>query len=1085
MASTLLHSLHHHPPTQRKFIQHHYPPHPHPHPHPHTHTPHTPTHTSTSSHPSSSPSRAKLWYRLPTSCRSLLLCSIINTILQLSYSITAVTLDPGIDEEFHISIIIGVTSLFILYAVVDAIIHENSMELAASGVLGLMILARVAWFAATSTSGLNFTVTWTVLLGVSQAVQILLAALSYRQFGWRLYSQLGVDVRRRGASARWRAALLRHGFWTVSKLDIMFLIVLSLLGVDVSVEKRETVQVALLTVAVVGFFVGLSLTIFGGYLVRRRQRNNSSNNSSSSSSGTSRKSYSNTEVDNKLEFMFHCLMPLSFAQPIATIAIYALMTGLDLANAGISLNIASAFFMITRLVVWVLCTLVLRTIDKSGHNNDRDSDQQQQRDDNSINNKLNNNHHHQKALDPLMAGTWLGKPTPNNPKKIRFIQLSQDCSTLRWGWHGYVRLFYVEELTVNEADMTLTISFALDPLLILKFFDKGTFDTWRMGLDKAMLTIMAPTADVMTMNTTRNTSNIADIAGLLPPPSRSAASSPDTAKSIIATISSALSSPSTSSPSVPSSSSTRPLHLEQSESKDQHALSKLGVKMAHGGSSLSGRLSSVRVVCGEQTHPQQGDGLEVTASIQQKKRRSLVEFLMRHQNTGGEDENRIDSMTTAAAKRERSKKKKKISNKKVHLYIDTGTQTDTSPPLLFLDNINGTQKEEVVIQGDEAIAAQYMQAMAGAYLAPDNQDDNDNDNGNDKQIQDDQPDRGGGGGGSSTSTVISNIPPLNDCWLTAASITVDIVEYQDLTFGKLLGDGSEGSVYAAWLHDSPVAIKQFNNPSSSIHEVQMYLKAGTHDNIVGLRGLCMHDNNVYLVLEYCPRGTLDLLIHDSSSARRVLLREQPDKTLLPIVRSIARGVRHLHMRGIIHRDLKSGNIFVGHGYQMKVGDLGCARLVTRNEGGGGGNSAGDGNSEGDRGLRRLSPGVIGTQKYSAPELTNTDLRPVHMADWEWASKVDVWSFGCVVWELIERKRPFEGMSDAALAAKCLNDPFEMRLPTRGGGGGGGGGGGRGVREEKGKRIYRGLEDLVEDCTRVDPLSRPSFKEILRRLQALA
>ena len=968
--------------------------------------------------------------------------------------------------------------MFILYAVVDAIIHENSMELAASGVLGLMILARVAWFAATSTSGLNFTVTWTVLLGVSQAVQILLAALSYRQFGWRLYSQLGVDVRRRGASARWRAALLRHGFWTASKLDIMFLIVLSLLGVDVSVEKRETVQVALLTVAVVGFFVGLSLTIFGAYLVRRRQRDNSSNNSSSS--GTSRKSYSNTIADNKLEFMFHCLMPLSFAQPIATIAIYALMTGLDLANAGISLNIASAFFMITRLVVWVLCTLVLRTIDKSGHNNDRDSDEQQQQqqqqqpDDNSINNNNNNNHHRQKALDPLMAGTWLGKPTPNNPKKIRFIQLSQDCSTLRWGWHGYVRLFYVEELMVNEADMTLTISFALDPLLILKFFDKGTFDTWRMGLDKAMLTIMAPTADVMTMNTTRNSNG--GIAGLLSPPSVSAASSPDTDKSIIATISSALS-PFTISPSVPSS-SMQPLHLEQSESKDRHALSKLGVKMAHGGSSLSGRLSLVRVVSGEQTHLQHGDGLEGTASIQQRKRRSLVEFLMRHQNTGGEDENRMhSSKTSAAAKRKRSKKKK-ISNRVQH-YIDSGTQTDTSPPLLLLDTNNGTQKEEFVIQGDEAIAAQYLQAMAGAYVAADNQDDNDNDdNNNDAQIQDDQLDRGGGGGGGggggSSSTAISNIPLLNDCWLTAASITVDIVEYQDLTFGKLLGDGSEGSVYAAWLHDSPVAIKQFNNPASSTHEVQMYLKAGTHDNIVGLRGLCMHDNSVYLVLEYCPRGTLDLLIHDSSSARRVLLREQPDKTLLPIVRSIARGVRHLHMRGIIHRDLKSGNIFVGHGYQMKVGDLGCARIIIRNEGGGG-------NSEGDSGLRRLSPGVIGTQKYSAPELTNTDLRPVDMADWEWASMVDVWSFGCVVWELIEGKRPFEGMSDAALAAKYLNDPFEMRLPTRGGGGGGG----RGVREEKGRRIYRGLEDLVEDCTRVDPLSRPSFKEILRRLQALA
>lgn len=97
--------------------------------------------------------------------------------------------------------------------------------------------------------------------------------------------------------------------------------------------------------------------------------------------------------------------------------------------------------------------------------------------------------------------------------------------------------------------------------------------------------------------------------------------------------------------------------------------------------------------------------------------------------------------------------------------------------------------------------------------------------------------------------------------------------------------------------------------------------------------------------------------------------QQWDPTkLLPLVRSIARGMRHLHARGIIHRDLKPANIFVGHGQTMKVGDFGMARWVVPSPSDGSG-------GEQHRKLKRLSPGVVGTSQYAAPELVNNDLRP--------------------------------------------------------------------------------------------------------------
>ena len=83
--------------------------------------------------------------------------------------------------------------------------------------------------------------------------------------------------------------------------------------------------------------------------------------------------------------------------------------------------------------------------------------------------------------------------------------------------------------------------------------------------------------------------------------------------------------------------------------------------------------------------------------------------------------------------------------------------------------------------------------------------------------------------------------------------------------------------------------------------------AGTHDNVVALRGLCQHQNDIYLVMEYCPRGTLDALLHHS--ARRFW---NPQK-LVALLIAVVRGMVHLHAQRppLLHRDLKPGNIFLG------------------------------------------------------------------------------------------------------------------------------------------------------------------------------
>lgn len=65
-------------------------------------------------------------------------------------------------------------------------------------------------------------------------------------------------------------------------------------------------------------------------------------------------------------------------------------------------------------------------------------------------------------------------------------------------------------------------------------------------------------------------------------------------------------------------------------------------------------------------------------------------------------------------------------------------------------------------------------------------------------------------------------------------VSVELIEWRSLQIGRRIGRGAEGCVYEARHQDAPVAIKE----GPGMNEIEMYLAAGVHDNLVGLRGLC-------------------------------------------------------------------------------------------------------------------------------------------------------------------------------------------------------------------------------------------------------
>ncbi|XP_062178742.1 serine/threonine/tyrosine-protein kinase HT1-like isoform X1 [Phragmites australis] len=262
-----------------------------------------------------------------------------------------------------------------------------------------------------------------------------------------------------------------------------------------------------------------------------------------------------------------------------------------------------------------------------------------------------------------------------------------------------------------------------------------------------------------------------------------------------------------------------------------------------------------------------------------------------------------------------------------------------------------------------------------------------------------------------------------------------MADLSQLFIGNKFASGANSRIYRGIYKQRAVAVKMVRIPERdearrAVLEDQFnsevaFLSRLYHPNIVQFIAACKKPPVYCIITEYMSQGTL----------RMYLNKKDPyslsPETILKLALDISRGMEYLHAQGVIHRDLKSQNLLLNDEMRVKVADFGTSCLETRCQ---------------------ATKGNKGTYRWMAPEMTKE--KP-------YTRKVDVYSFGIVLWELTTCLLPFQGMTpvQAAYAAseKNLRPPLSSSCPPV-------------------------LNNLIKRCWSANPARRPEFSYIVSVLE---
>ncbi|XP_075264617.1 RAF proto-oncogene serine/threonine-protein kinase-like isoform X4 [Convolutriloba macropyga] len=268
----------------------------------------------------------------------------------------------------------------------------------------------------------------------------------------------------------------------------------------------------------------------------------------------------------------------------------------------------------------------------------------------------------------------------------------------------------------------------------------------------------------------------------------------------------------------------------------------------------------------------------------------------------------------------------------------------------------------------------------------------------------------------------------------------------ELETKERIGSGSFGTVYKGHYHGN-VAIKKLNltNPTkeqlSCFENEVLLLKKCRHANILLFYGFTT-DAYLAIVTQWCEGKSLYWHIHveDSENPERFLTNYEK----LSIAKQTAQGMSYLHSKTIIHRDLKSNNIFLLDDYTVKIGDFGLATLKSK------------WNTTGSTQERQPTGSIL----WMAPEVL------MFSSDTPYSYKSDVYSFGIVLFELFSGNLPYNGLCRDVIIYMVGKGFLKPDLSQ--------------CQDD----TPADLKQLLIECVQKKPDDRPLFPEIHTQLQQL-
>ncbi|KPJ07042.1 Kinase suppressor of Ras 2 [Papilio machaon] len=285
-----------------------------------------------------------------------------------------------------------------------------------------------------------------------------------------------------------------------------------------------------------------------------------------------------------------------------------------------------------------------------------------------------------------------------------------------------------------------------------------------------------------------------------------------------------------------------------------------------------------------------------------------------------------------------------------------------------------------------------------------------------------------------------------ECWKSLSMKEWDI-PYDELKLFEVIGAGRFGTVYRGSWHGA-VAVKLLHVHSLSDHcaqldtfkhEVATFRKT-RHENLVLFMGACMKPPRLAIVTSLCKGMTLYTHIHlrkDKFTANKSVI----------VAQQISQGMGYLHARGILHKDLKTKNIFLENG-KVVITDFGLfsvTKLCFSN------------NARGDS--LGIPPGWL---CYLAPELVRA-LRPHASLHLPFSKCTDVYAFGTVWYELLCGEYPFKGQPPEAIIWQV----------------------GKGVKPSLANmQASRDIKDILMLCWSYRSSERPDFPHLLSTLEKL-